>query len=118
MATAPGADFLWDLESGAAGLGENNLYLMFASSFSGDDAGTGITSLDGVSGDPVGGDWFGAPMTIMETAGSNGDDVDQSASAATMGLIYGAGDTGSGFAALTFYPDLLTSSRHEAFKTW
>jgi hypothetical protein len=102
---ATSVDFMWDLENGAAGAGENNLYLMFQSTFQGDYAGTGIASLDGVSGDPVGGDWFGAPMAIAGTSDSNGDYADQATSAATMGLTYGAGGTGSGYAALTSYWD-------------
>jgi hypothetical protein len=103
---ATGIDFLWDLENGTAGAGENNLYLMFQTEFVGDYAGTGITSLDGVAADPIGGSWSGSAMALVGTADSNGDYSDIGLSTATTGLIYGAGGTGSGYSAATHYYDV------------
>jgi len=102
---ATSIDFLWDLENGTVGAGEHNLYLMFQSEFVGDYAGTAITSLDGVAADPIGGPWSGSPMALPGTADNNGDYCDIGLSAATTGLIYGAGGTGSGYSASTHYFD-------------
>jgi hypothetical protein len=98
---ATSIDFLWDLENGTVGGGEHNLYLLFETDFVGDYAGTGITTLDGVASDPIGGPWSSTPMTIMGTADSNGDYSDGATSTAVTGLDYGAGGTGSSYAALT-----------------
>jgi len=103
---ATSVDFLWDLENGAAGGGENNLYLMFQTEFVGDYAGTGITGLDGVAADPIGGSWSGSSMALVGTGDSNGDYCDIGLSTATTGLIYGTGGTGSGYAAATHYYDV------------
>lgn len=106
---ATSVDFLWDLQNGAAGAGENNLYLMFQTQYSGDYAGTGVLSLDGVAADPIGGPWSGSPMVLVGTADSNGDYADIATSVATTGLIYGAGGAGSGFGAATHYYDIGTA---------
>jgi hypothetical protein len=103
---ATSIDFLWDLENGAAGAGENNLYLLFETTFQGDYAGTAITGLDGVVSDPIGGSWSSTPMAIVGTADSNGDYADAVTSTAVEGLTYGAGGSGSGFAALTHHDDV------------
>lgn len=103
---ATSVDFLWDLENGAPGAGENNLYLMFQTEFVGDYAGTGITSLDGVAADPIGGSWSGTAMALVGTSDSNGDYSDIGLSTATTGLIYGAGGTGSSYSAATHYYDI------------
>ena len=102
---ATSVDFLWDLENGTSGGGENNLYLMFQTEYSGDYAGTGITTLDGVAADPIGGSWSGSPMALPGTSDNNGDYADSGLSAATTALIYGAGGTGSSYAAATHYFD-------------
>jgi hypothetical protein len=97
-------DFLWDLENGASGNGENNLFLLFETPFSGDYSGNAITELDGVASDPIGGDWSSTGMALTASSQSNGDYSDGTGSAIT-GLNYGAGDTGSGQSALTHYDD-------------
>lgn len=98
---ATGVDFLWDIENGAAGAGENNLYLLFQTTYQGDYSGTGITGIDGVASDPIGDPWSATPMTIVGAADSNGDYADAGTSTAIAGLVYGAGGSGSGYAALT-----------------
>jgi hypothetical protein len=100
---ATGIDFMWDIANGTPGSGENNLYVLFNTTYTGDYAGTGITALNGVAGDPIGGD-FVAPngLTLAGTGDSNGDYAN-TASVATTGLIYGTGGTGSGYAGLTHY---------------
>jgi hypothetical protein len=98
---ATSVDFLWDLENGTPGAGENNLYLLFETTYQGDYAGTGITGLDGVASDPIGNPWSATPMAVVGTTDSNGDYADAATSTATAGLNYGAGGSGSGFAALT-----------------
>lgn len=98
---ATSVDFLWDIENGTPGAGENNLYLLFETAFQGDYAGSAITGLDGVAADPIGGPWSSTPMAVATNADSNGDYADAATSTATAGLNYGAGGTGSGFAALT-----------------
>jgi hypothetical protein len=102
---ATSVDFIWDLQNGTVGAGEHNLYLMFQTTYAGDYAGTGILSLDGVAADPIGGSWSGSPMALPGNADSNGDYADIGLSSAATGLIYGAGGTGSGYAAATHYYD-------------
>jgi len=96
-----GRDLLWDLENGTVGGGEYNLYLLLDTAFLADYAGTGITTLDGVPGDPIGGD-FAPPngLTLAGTLDSNGDYADETVGAPT-GLVYGAGGVGTGHAGLT-----------------
>jgi len=96
-------DFIWDLQNGTPGLGEHNLYLLLNTTYVGDYAGSGITTLEGVSGDDIGGD-FAPPnqVTLAGSSDSNGDYASVS-SVATTGLIWGPGGTGSGNAALTHY---------------
>jgi Subtilase family/Carboxypeptidase regulatory-like domain/Domain of unknown function (DUF4394) len=98
-----GRDFIWDLANGTPGAGEYNLYLLLNTTYVGDYAGTTILTLDGVAGDPIGGD-FVSPngLTLAGTLDSNGDYANTS-STATTGLIYGPGGTGSGSAGLTHY---------------
>jgi len=103
---ATSVDFLWDLENGSVGAGENNLYLLFETTFQGDYAGTGIASLNGIATDPIGDPWSATPLTIAGTTDSNGDYADSSTSIAVEGLVYGAGGTGSTFAALTHHDDV------------
>lgn len=103
---ATSVDFLWDVGNGTAGSGENNLYVLFETTYQGDYAGTGITGLDGVAADPIGGPWSATPMAIVGTSDSNGDYADAATSTATAGLNYGAGGTGSGFAALSHHDDV------------
>jgi hypothetical protein len=100
---AGGIDFLWDLQNGTPGLGEHNLYLLLNTTYVGDYAGTTITTLDGVAGDLIGGDFTSPNQIILGgTADSNGDYASTS-SIATTGLTWGPGGTGSGYAALTHY---------------
>ena len=98
-------DFIWDLQNGTVGAGEHNLYLLLNTTYVGDYAGTTIATLDGVAGDPIGGD-FVSPngLALAGTADNNGDYASTS-SVATTGLIYGTGGTGSGYAGLSHYED-------------
>jgi Subtilase family/Carboxypeptidase regulatory-like domain len=98
-----GRDFIWDLANGTPGAGEYNLYLLLNTQYLGDYAGTTITSLDGIPGDPIGGD-FSPPngLTLAGTLDSDGDYASTS-SIATTGLIYGPGGAGSNNAGLTHY---------------
>jgi hypothetical protein len=105
---ATSVDFLWDLENGSVGNGEHNLYLMFLTEYLGDFAGTGITSLDGVAADPIGGSWSGSPMALPGISDNSGDYCDIALSTATTGLIYGAGGSGTGNGAATHYYDPVT----------
>ena len=100
---ATGIDFIWDLQNGTVGGGEHNLYLLFNTTYVGDYAGSTIATLDGVAGDPIGGD-FVAPngLALTASADSNGDYA-QLSSLATTSAIYGAGGTGSGYSGLTHY---------------
>ena len=96
-------DFLWDLQNGTIGGGEHNLYLLLNTTYQGDYAGTGITVLNGVAGDPIGGDFVEPDgLTLTATADSNGDYANLT-SVATTGLIYGPGGTGSNYAGLSHY---------------
>ena len=96
-------DFLWDLQNGTPGAGEHNLYLLFNTTYVGDYAGTGITRLNGVAGDPIGGDFVEPNGLILSaTADSNGD-YSSTSSVATTSLIYGPGGTGSGNSGLSWY---------------
>lgn len=98
-----GVDFFWDLENGTSGMGEYNLYLMFETAYLGDYSGTGISALDGVVADAITGPFSITPLTLTGTSDSNGDYADSSAGAATKAAFYGAGGTGSGNAALSYY---------------
>lgn len=106
---ATSVDFLWDLENGAPGAGEHNLYLMFQTEYAGDYAGTAIVTLDGVAADPIGGSWSGSSMALPGISDNNGDYADIGLSTATTALIYGAGGTGSGYSAATHYYDAGTN---------
>ncbi|MBN1137336.1 MAG: DUF4394 domain-containing protein, partial [Anaerolineae bacterium] len=98
-----GRDFFWDWASGTPGAGEHNLYLLFNTTYLADYAGTTITTLDGVPGDPIGGDFLPPNgLTLAGALDSNGDYADENSAAAT-GLIYGPGGSGSGHAGLTHY---------------
>lgn len=103
---ATSVDWLWDLENGTVGNGEHNLYLLFNTEYVGDYAGSTITAMDGVAGDLIGGS-FAPPdsLTLAGSGDSNGDYADEALSAATTGLLYGAGGTGSGYSGLTHYED-------------
>ncbi|RLD98804.1 MAG: hypothetical protein DRI92_03340, partial [Aquificota bacterium] len=96
---ATSVDFLWDLQNGTLGQGEHNLYLLFNTTYLGDYAGTGITTLEGVTGDPIGG---GMTLSLAGNSDSDGDYADET-TGAPAGFLYGAGDTGSGHSALTHY---------------
>ncbi len=98
---ATSVDFLRSLQSGTPGQGRYNLYLLLNTPYLGNYAGSSITELQGISGDPVGGDF--SPPNVISTSGTtknNGDYADETAGAPT-GLIYGPGNFGSGHAALT-----------------
>ena len=99
-----GIDFLWDFNSSTVGLGENNLYLRFATTYMGDYSGTTITSITGVTGDPVTGAFATTPLTLTMTSDSNGDYANETAGLAVKAGIY-TGGTGSGLnhAAITHY---------------
>ncbi|CAG0936883.1 hypothetical protein TFLX_05779 [Thermoflexales bacterium] len=96
---ATSIDFLWDLQNGTVGAGEHNLYLLFNTTYVGDGAGTGITSLPGVPGDVIG---DGLNLTLAGATASNGDYANETIGAPT-GFLYGAGGTGSTRSALTHY---------------
>jgi len=96
---ATSVDFLWDLQNGTVGAGEHNLYLLLNTQYVGDYAGTGISTLQGVAGDPIG---DGLTLALAGNSDSNGDYADQMVGAPT-GFLYGAGGTGSGYSALTHY---------------
>ncbi len=98
---ATGVDYMWDLANGTVGAGEHNLYLLMGATYVADYAGTTITALNGVAGDPIGDSWSATPMTIAGTADSNGDYMDEAT--CEEGLLYGAGGAGSGRAALCHY---------------
>lgn len=96
---ATSVDFLWDLENGTPGLGEHNLYDLFGTNYMGDYAGSAITALEGVVGDPIGG---GLTLALVAGTDSNGDYSDETTSAPSS-FLYGAGGTGSGRSAMTHY---------------
>ncbi|HDD24878.1 MAG TPA: hypothetical protein ENF52_05535, partial [Chloroflexi bacterium] len=96
---ATSVDFLWDLQNGTPGQGEHNLYQLFNTTYLADYAGTGITTLEGVTGDPIGG---GMTLSLAGNSDSDGDYADET-TGAPAGFLYGAGDTGSGHSALTHY---------------
>ncbi len=100
-----GVDFLWDFENGAAGGGEDNLYLLFETDFAGDFAGAAITTLEGVAADPITGSFVaGSELLLSANSDSNGDFADPlSGALSTPAGIYGPGGTGSGSAGLTHY---------------
>jgi len=99
-----GVDFMWDMENGTPGQGEHNMYLTIGTTYQGDYAGTGITTLDGVTNDPITGSFL-APngLQLAGTADSNGDYANATQGPATQAALYGAGDTGSGFSGLSHY---------------
>jgi len=100
---ATSVDFLWDVENGGSGLGENNLYLLFETVYSGSSAGYSVTTLDGVTADPITDDFSSTGLTLLGGSDSSGDYADPSAGLATKAGLYGTGGTGSGNAGFTYY---------------
>jgi subtilisin family serine protease len=98
-----GIDFLWDLENGTAGYGEHNLYLLLNTEYLGDYAGGGVSTLEGVPGDPIGGDFVPpASLGLAGNSDSSGDYASETVGAPT-GLLYGSGGTGSTHSGLTHH---------------
>jgi subtilisin family serine protease len=66
-------------------------------------SGGGVSTLEGVPGDPVGGDFVPpASLGLAGSSDSNGDYADETVGAPT-GLLYGSGGTGSTHSGLTHY---------------
>jgi hypothetical protein len=101
---ATSVDFLWDVENGTGGLGENNLYLLFETTYLGDYSGSGLGTLDGVSADPITDPFSTTGITLSGTSDSSGDYADPTAGLATKAAVYGTG-TGSGLgnAGISYY---------------
>jgi hypothetical protein len=95
-----GRDFMWDIRLTDPG-NKYDFYLLLNTNYEADYAGTSITELVGISGDPIGDSFFATPMEITGTDESDGDYA--SVGSATIGMNYGTGSTGSGYAALTHY---------------
>lgn len=97
-------DFMWDMENGTPGQGEHNFYLAMGATFVGDYAGTGITTLDGVANDPIGGSFL-APtgLQLAGTGDSNGDYANPNVGPAIHAALYGSGDVGSGQSGMAHY---------------
>ena len=99
-----GVDFMWDIENGSSGMGENNLYLLLATDYVGDYSGTGLATLDGVSADPITDPFSTTGLALAGTSDSNGDYADATTGLATKAAVYGTG-TGSGLgnAGISYY---------------
>lgn len=97
--------FLTDMENGAVGQGERNLYDRIGADRVGQTASINISVLLGVPADPLGGSF--APPADLPIAGNGslGDYASTTMGLATAGLIYGPGGPGDGTgdAALTHY---------------
>lgn len=96
-----GVDFLWDMQNGTSG--ELNMYQAMGVSYAGDYAGTTITILEAVPGDPITGAFSPGGLTLGGTTDSNGDYASATAGPATHGAFYGPGGTGSGASGLSHY---------------
>jgi hypothetical protein len=100
---ATSVDFLWDLENGTSGMGEYNLYLLFATDYAGDYSGSGISTLDGVSADPITDPFSTTGLTLAGASDSSGDYADPTTGLATKAAIYGTGGSGTDSAGLSYY---------------
>ncbi len=100
---ATGVDFMWDVENGTTSSGEYNLYLMFATDYVGDYAGTGMTTLDGLTADPITDPFSSAGLTLAGTSDSNGDYANETTGLATKAAFYAGTGTGLGRAGFSYY---------------
>jgi hypothetical protein len=98
-----GYDFLYDLNYATTGGGEDLLYGLIGADYQGDYAGTGISTIDGVTSDPITDDFSTTPLTLAGSSDSNGDYVDATTSTATSAGVYGTGGSGSTYTAITHY---------------
>ncbi len=99
-----GIDVMWSFQGGTPGLGAHNLYSALSTVYLGDYAGQTIPTIDGLSGDPITGD-FATPNGLL-LAGSyyaDGDYADETLGSATHAGLYAAGGTGSGHSALSHH---------------
>jgi hypothetical protein len=95
---AVGQSFLWDVQNGAAGSGEEALYLKLGVTYLGDKAGGGIGTLIGVAADPVGGTFAGGSALTLFSS-TEADYADNTVGPATHAGLYeaaGAGAAGEG----------------------
>jgi hypothetical protein len=98
-----GVDYMWNLRYFTTGGGEEALYNALGTIYQGDYAGTGVSGIEGVTGDPITDDFATTPLALAGTDDSDGDYADETVGLSTKAGLYGTGGSGSGHAALTHY---------------